>query len=121
MTSINILNYTEKSFVLVGDTKEYKDEIKNIGGKWNPKLKNCKGWIFSKKNLNKVEDMLIKYSIVYNFIEKQDLEKENKEEKQVKENIIVIKNYENKNKSCINNFLKNIFYIFIITIILYFL
>lgn len=111
MTNITIINYTEKSFVLVGDTKEYKDEIKNIGGKWNPKLKDCKGWIFSKKHLNKVVKFLKEHSINYEFIEKQDLVKEIK-----KETTIVIKN----NKSCFQSFLKNVFYIFIIIFFIYF-
>jgi hypothetical protein len=51
MSIVNIIHYSEKSFILVGDTKQFKEQIKNIGGKWNSKLKNNhKGWIFSKKN-----------------------------------------------------------------------
>ena len=57
-SSIRIVSYTDKSFVVVGDTKTYKDSLKNLGGKWNGSLTNKEtgekfmGWIFyaSKKN-----------------------------------------------------------------------
>lgn len=57
-SSIRIVSYTDKSFVVVGDTKTYKDSLKNLGGKWNGSLTNREtgekfmGWIFyaSKKN-----------------------------------------------------------------------
>ena len=54
MTGIHIENYTEKSFVVLGDTKPHKDNIKKLGGKWNSRLRDNKmGWIFpmSKKEL----------------------------------------------------------------------
>lgn len=44
---MELVEYTEKSLLLKGkETKEYKKEIKELGGKWNSSLK---GWIFSKK------------------------------------------------------------------------
>ena len=57
-SSIRIVSYTDKSFVVVGDTKTYKDSLKTLGGKWNSSLTNKEtgekfmGWIFyaSKKN-----------------------------------------------------------------------
>lgn len=41
--------YSEKSFVIRGDTKKYKDKLKALGGRWNRKLLNGPGWIFSNK------------------------------------------------------------------------
>lgn len=41
-----------KAFVVLGDTKNVKDKIKSLGGKWNPTLK---GWIFSKKVVKDVK------------------------------------------------------------------
>jgi hypothetical protein len=39
-------NYSEKAILLKGDkTKEFKENIKSLGGKWNSTLK---GWIFPK-------------------------------------------------------------------------
>jgi hypothetical protein len=44
---MNIEKYSDKSFVIVGpDTKEHKEKIKAIGGKWNSNLKCGGGWIF---------------------------------------------------------------------------
>ena len=53
MTDIYIENYSEKSFVVLGETKPHKENIKKLGGKWNSRLRNNKmGWIFpiSKKD-----------------------------------------------------------------------
>ncbi len=47
--SVEILDYSEKAFAVVGDTKPIKDILKNLGGKWNSHLKCGAGWIFSKK------------------------------------------------------------------------
>ena len=43
-------DYSDNSFVIYGETKPYKDEIKALGGKWNSNLKVGPGWIFSNKN-----------------------------------------------------------------------
>ena len=52
MTSqLNIDEYSEKAFVVRGDTKPYKDNLLNRRGKWNPNLKGGAGWIFSKRHL----------------------------------------------------------------------
>ena len=51
-SSLQIVSYTDKSFVVIGDTKSYKDSLKNLGGKWNGSLTNKEtgekfmGWIF---------------------------------------------------------------------------
>jgi hypothetical protein len=52
--SLTCENYTEKSIVVRGDTKEYKEELKKLGGKYNANLKGGGGWIFSKKVEDKV-------------------------------------------------------------------
>jgi len=46
----NVSTY-EKSLVLIGDTKPFKDVIKEVGGKWNSNLSCGPGWIFPKKAL----------------------------------------------------------------------
>ena len=49
MTTMTIVDYSDKSFVLTGDTKIYKDEIKRMNGRWNPFLKEKgikQGWVF---------------------------------------------------------------------------
>lgn len=52
--SVTIENYSERSFVVRGETKEYKDILKRLGGKWNPNLRDGKGWIFPVSNINLV-------------------------------------------------------------------
>jgi hypothetical protein len=53
---LKIEAYTEKSIVVCGNTKDYKDQLKEHGGKWNSNLtKNGEkfgGWIYpiSKKS-----------------------------------------------------------------------
>jgi len=38
MTDIFVQEYSPKSFVVRGETKEYKDSLKAMGGKWNNSL-----------------------------------------------------------------------------------
>ena len=52
---MNIEDYTDKSFVVFGETKNYKDALKELGGKYNSNLKVGPGWIFSKANREKVQ------------------------------------------------------------------
>ncbi len=46
---LRFVNYSEKAFAIVGDTKAHRKELKKLGGRFNPKLKCGAGWIFSKK------------------------------------------------------------------------
>jgi len=48
-------HYTDKSIIIRGDTKQYKDQIKQLDGKWNPKLK---GWIFPRTEKSIVNDFI---------------------------------------------------------------
>ena len=53
---MNIEDYTEKSFVIFGtETKNHKETLKELGGKYNSNLKVGPGWIFSKNNKESVE------------------------------------------------------------------
>ena len=58
MTDITITDYTEKSFVIRGETKEYSRFLADSGGKWNPNLKDGAGWIFSMKKKQEIENWL---------------------------------------------------------------
>lgn len=46
--SLKIINYSEKSIALLGDTKAIKDILKNMGGRFNSHLSCGSGWIFKK-------------------------------------------------------------------------
>lgn len=60
---MKIEDYTEKSFVVFGETKNFKDALKEFGGKYNSNLKVGPGWVFSKSNKDKVEQWISSLSI----------------------------------------------------------
>lgn len=55
---ITMKKYSEKSFAVYGDTKQYKDELKALGGKFNLNLKEGPGWIFRSTDAPKVSKWL---------------------------------------------------------------
>lgn len=65
--AFKIVDYSEKAFAVVGDTREIKDALKQHGGRFNPSLtvdgSKCAGWIFSKKNLDAVRLALIGFTL----------------------------------------------------------
>lgn len=67
--SLCIIDYTEKSIVLCGNTEQYKDKIIEIRGTFNEFLKprpgflGGSGWIFPKSRLSIVERFIKDISI----------------------------------------------------------
>lgn len=49
MTDLSVEDYSEKCIVVRGDTKPHKDQLKQLGGKWNSRLRDGPGWIFPKR------------------------------------------------------------------------
>lgn len=58
MSSLTCTEYSEKAIVVRGDTKDYKEELKQLGGKYNANLRDGAGWIFSKKSQDKVNEFI---------------------------------------------------------------
>jgi len=58
VNGIQIVKYTEKSVAAIGETTPFKDVIKEVGGKWNSKLKCGPGWILSSKKLDALKTAL---------------------------------------------------------------
>lgn len=56
--SIEIVDYSEKAFAIIGDTKPIKDKLKELGGCFNGRLSCGAGWIFSKSKLDTVKQTL---------------------------------------------------------------
>lgn len=60
--NFELVDYSEKAIALFGDTREIKDQLKEIGGRFNPYLtKNgakASGWIFSKSKADKVRELI---------------------------------------------------------------
>ena len=48
-TGINIIDYSEKAFAIIGETKAMKDIFKKMGGRFNARLTCGAGWVFPKK------------------------------------------------------------------------
>ncbi len=59
---IVINDYTEKTFIVQGNTKDYKDKLKEIGGKWNGFKKF---WIFPNSKREEVEKLFSDVDIFY--------------------------------------------------------
>jgi hypothetical protein len=55
---MNLSTYTDKSFVISGNTKEYRTILKEMGGKWNSNLSCGSGWIFTNSKRNELETWL---------------------------------------------------------------
>lgn len=53
-----IIDYSEKAIAVTGDTRDIKDKLKELGGRFNPKLSCGAGWVFSKKQRSEVEKLL---------------------------------------------------------------
>lgn len=59
--SIRLVDYSEKAVVLYGDTKEFSENLKNLGGYFNPRLRGGVGWVFSKKRIPDLKELLGSY------------------------------------------------------------
>lgn len=54
---VEIVNYSEKSIAVIGDTKGIKEQLKSAKGRFNPRLSCGAGWIFSVKQLGIVKQI----------------------------------------------------------------
>ena len=72
---ITIINYSDKSIALVGkETIDIKDKLKELGGKYNSRLKCGAGWIFSNKQLSKIKFAFMNSRIPYKMEGEDDEE-----------------------------------------------
>jgi len=55
---IEIIDYSDKAIVVVGDTKPIKEQLKSIGGRFNFRLSCGAGWVFPKSKLSEVEAVI---------------------------------------------------------------
>jgi hypothetical protein len=59
---LRLVKYSDKAYAVFGQTKEYKDKLKEIGGKFNPYLKEngekSPGWIFSAKKMDLLTELV---------------------------------------------------------------
>jgi len=73
LNNIQMKEYSDKSLIIFGDTKSYKDLLKELKGRYNSNLRvdgeKVSGWIFSKKHKEKLEKFIqhvnsIQYQII---------------------------------------------------------
>ena len=59
---IEVVDYSEKAIAVFGETKAIKEQLKELGGRFNPSLnyngEKRAGWIFSKKQADKVKELI---------------------------------------------------------------
>lgn len=59
--SIQVVDYSEKSFAVIGNSYEIREELAAAGGIYNKFLKCGPGWIFSNKHRDEVNNIIIEY------------------------------------------------------------
>lgn len=59
---LEMVDYSEKTIAVFGDTKAIKEQLKELGGRFNPSLnyngEKRAGWIFSKKKADEVRNLM---------------------------------------------------------------
>jgi hypothetical protein len=55
--------YNKLSFAVRGDKKKYAKKLKDIGGRWNPRMKGGEGWLVPKENLENLKNLLTEVNI----------------------------------------------------------
>lgn len=55
---LQLIDYSEKALAVIGDTKAVKEQLKQLGGRFNPRLSCGAGWIFSKKKENELKALI---------------------------------------------------------------
>lgn len=59
---LEIVDYSEKAIAVFGNTKAIKEQLKELGGRFTPSLnyngEKRAGWIFSKKQADKVKELI---------------------------------------------------------------
>lgn len=53
-----IIPYSERAIVVLGDTKAIKNELKKLGGRFNPKLSCGAGWVFPRTKEDELKKLL---------------------------------------------------------------
>lgn len=56
--TVQLVDYSEKAFAIIGDTYPIREKLEKAGGKFNKFLKCGPGWIFSKKRLDAVREAI---------------------------------------------------------------
>lgn len=55
---LKLIDYSEKAFAIIGETKPIKETLSDLGGSYNRRLSCGPGWIFSKSRIDTVKQFL---------------------------------------------------------------
>lgn len=55
MKKLEVKDYSERAIVVIGETKEFKDSLKQLGGRYNKFLSCGEGWVFSRRWIDDVQ------------------------------------------------------------------
>lgn len=55
---LKLIDYSEKAFAIIGETKPIKETLSDLGGSYNRRLSCGPGWIFSKSRIDTVKQTL---------------------------------------------------------------
>lgn len=55
MKKLEVKDYSERAIVVIGETKEFKDSLKKLGGRYNKFLSCGEGWVFSRRWIDDVQ------------------------------------------------------------------
>lgn len=55
---LELIDYSEKAFAIIGETKPIKNMLSDLGGSFNSRLSCGPGWIFSKSRMDTVKQTL---------------------------------------------------------------
>jgi len=83
MSNLIITPYTEKSFVVLGNTLDHADALTQLGGSYNSNLRIGPGWIFAK-----IREKSVKYYIETGEIKKYEYSNEEKEKYRTSPNTV---------------------------------
>ena len=83
-SELTITQYTEKSFVVRGNTKDNKEQLKAMNGKYNSMLKGGPGWIFPNGLRSNIEKY-ISTGVVTKSVNRTEYVNEIKDTKDVKD------------------------------------
>lgn len=78
--------YSGKSVAVYGDTRKFKEILKELGGRFNPYLKGGPGWIFPKRKLEMLENYFSSHNaITSEYFIKNEKNKESLENPKIAE------------------------------------
>nr|QBK87486.1 MAG: hypothetical protein LCMAC201_03960 [Marseillevirus LCMAC201] len=95
VTDLYIMPYTDRSFVVMGETLDHSNALTLLGGKYNTNLRIGQGWIFAKVREESVRKYIESGEIIPYVYTEQDQAKYNQKKVDTKETVDLSKEFRN--------------------------